>query len=220
MAPGVRNLHEDSGDKLHGVDPLRLCRLRLVVSRLGGVDDLGGAGGEVQAGEAHRGAHHVADESLELPSLAGMDEDPVVHGEAASPPRIEQLDPLLAQQPSAAEKGEHLVAEELLGRSFVHIRLRDPLPRSRPAAPGNESVDVGVELRSVAEGLDHRHHPRAKLLLLDRRRHELLAVLYSRPAVGLLSDVSYVLLGSVRAEAPDFEAICENLQPGMAVYFH
>lgn len=46
------------------------------------------------------------------------------------------------------------------------------------------------------------------------------AVLYSRPAVGPLSDVSYVLPGSVRAEAPDFEAIRESLQPGMAVYFH
>jgi hypothetical protein len=45
-------------------------------------------------------------------------------------------------------------------------------------------------------------------------------VLYSRPAVGPLSDVSYVLPGSVRAEAPDFEAIREDLQPGMAVYFH
>ena len=46
------------------------------------------------------------------------------------------------------------------------------------------------------------------------------AVLYSRPAVGPLSDASYVLPGSVRVEAPDFEAIRENLQPGMAVYFH
>ena len=46
------------------------------------------------------------------------------------------------------------------------------------------------------------------------------AVLYSRPAVGPLGDVSYVLPGSVRAEAPDFAAIRENLQPGMAVYFH
>ena len=46
------------------------------------------------------------------------------------------------------------------------------------------------------------------------------AVLYSRPAVGPLSDLSYVLPGSVRAEAPDLEAIRENLQPGMAVYFH
>jgi hypothetical protein len=46
------------------------------------------------------------------------------------------------------------------------------------------------------------------------------AVLYSRPAVGPLSDVSYILPGSVRAEAPDFEAIREILQPGMAVYFH
>ena len=46
------------------------------------------------------------------------------------------------------------------------------------------------------------------------------AVLYSRPAVGPLSDASYVLPGSVRAEASDFEAIRENLEPGMAVYFH
>jgi hypothetical protein len=46
------------------------------------------------------------------------------------------------------------------------------------------------------------------------------AVLYSRPAVGPLSDVTYVLPGGVQVEAPDFEAIRENLQPGMAVYFH
>ena len=46
------------------------------------------------------------------------------------------------------------------------------------------------------------------------------AVLYSRPAEGPLSDSSYVLPGSVRAEAPDLEAIRENVQPGMAVYFH
>lgn len=46
------------------------------------------------------------------------------------------------------------------------------------------------------------------------------AVLYSRPAAGPLSDVDYVLPGSVRAEAPDLEAIRESVQPGMAVYFH
>jgi len=46
------------------------------------------------------------------------------------------------------------------------------------------------------------------------------AVLYARPAVGPLSDVNYILPGSVRAEAPDLEAIRESVQPGMAVYFH
>jgi hypothetical protein len=46
------------------------------------------------------------------------------------------------------------------------------------------------------------------------------AVLYARPAVGPLSDESYVLPGSVRMEAPDLEAIRENLKPGMAVYFY
>jgi hypothetical protein len=51
-----------------------------------------------------------------------MHEDPVVHGEAASPPRIQQLDPLMAQQPPSAEQSEHLVSKELLGRCLIHIR--------------------------------------------------------------------------------------------------
>jgi hypothetical protein len=46
------------------------------------------------------------------------------------------------------------------------------------------------------------------------------AILYSRPAVGPLSDAGYVLPGSVRAEAADLEAIRQSLEPGMAVYFH
>jgi hypothetical protein len=46
------------------------------------------------------------------------------------------------------------------------------------------------------------------------------AVLYSRPSAGPLREASYVLPGSVRAEAPDLEAIRESLEPGMAVYFH
>jgi hypothetical protein len=46
------------------------------------------------------------------------------------------------------------------------------------------------------------------------------AVVYSRPSVGPLSDVDYVLPGSVRAEAADLEAIRGSLEPGMAVYFH
>jgi hypothetical protein len=44
-------------------------------------------------------------------------------------------------------------------------------------------------------------------------------VIYSLPTAGPLSDASYVLPGSVRAEAADIEAIKANLQPGMAVYF-
>ena len=45
------------------------------------------------------------------------------------------------------------------------------------------------------------------------------SVIYTRPAEGPLSNPSYVLPGSVRAEAADLEAIRANLQSGMAVYF-
>jgi len=46
------------------------------------------------------------------------------------------------------------------------------------------------------------------------------AVLYSQPAVGPLSDPSFVLPGSVRIEPADIDAIRADVQPGMAVYFH
>ena len=45
------------------------------------------------------------------------------------------------------------------------------------------------------------------------------SVIYTQPKAGPLSDANYVLPGSVRAGAADIEAIKENLQPGMAVYF-
>ena len=45
------------------------------------------------------------------------------------------------------------------------------------------------------------------------------SIIYTLPTAGPLSDASYVLPGSVRAEAADLEAIKANLQPGMAVYF-
>lgn len=45
-------------------------------------------------------------------------------------------------------------------------------------------------------------------------------VIYSRPGVGPLDDDSYVMPGSVRAEAGDLEAILENLEPGMPIYFY
>jgi hypothetical protein len=48
------------------------------------------------------------------------------------------------------------LSEEPLGRSLIHIRQRDLRPGSRPASPGTKRVDVQVELRPLAEGLDHR----------------------------------------------------------------
>lgn len=45
-------------------------------------------------------------------------------------------------------------------------------------------------------------------------------IIYSRPKTGPLNDDNYILPGSVRAEISDLEAIRENLNPGMAVYFY
>jgi hypothetical protein len=57
-----------------------------------------------------------------LPEPRWNDSLPFRRGEEAS--GIQQRNPLLARQPSPAEKSEHLASEseELLGRSFVHIR--------------------------------------------------------------------------------------------------
>ena len=45
-------------------------------------------------------------------------------------------------------------------------------------------------------------------------------VIYSRPKTGPLADESYVLPGSVRADAADLQAIRPNLSAGIPVYFH
>jgi hypothetical protein len=62
MASWLRDLHQDPGNELHRVDRFALGLLGLVVPSLARVDDLVRAGGEAQPGEAHRGAHHVADQ--------------------------------------------------------------------------------------------------------------------------------------------------------------
>lgn len=45
-------------------------------------------------------------------------------------------------------------------------------------------------------------------------------IIYSHPAVGPLSDSSYVMPGAVRARTEDLRAIAENLKAGMRVYFY
>jgi hypothetical protein len=77
--------------------------------------------------ERVRGERIMEHQRLEVPSVLGMRIDPVVHGEATSAPRQQELDPLLAQQPPAPKSPRHLVAEQLLGRPLVHIRHRSPV---------------------------------------------------------------------------------------------
>jgi hypothetical protein len=63
--------------------------------------------------------------------------------------------------------------------------------------------------RSVAGGLGEL------ALVLDDG-----TVIYTRPGRGPLSDDSYVMPGTVRAQLEDLDAIRENLEPGLPVYFH
>jgi hypothetical protein len=143
MASGVRDLDQDPGHKVFGVDPLVFRRLPSVMFALAGVDNLLRAWCEAQPGQAHRRAHHVPHQRLEVAPVPGMRMDPVVDGEAASSPRHQQLDPLLAQQSPAPKQPQHHVAEQLLGGSLVRIRHRDPLPAGRPAAARGQGAHVG-----------------------------------------------------------------------------
>ena len=63
--------------------------------------------------------------------------------------------------------------------------------------------------RSVAGGLGDM------ALVLDDG-----TIIYTLPARGPLSDRTYVMPGTVRAQLEDLEAIRENLTPGLPVYFH
>jgi len=59
MASGVRDLDQDSGHKLLGVDLLVFRWFQSVMSALAGVNNVLRAWGEAQPGQAHRRAHHV-----------------------------------------------------------------------------------------------------------------------------------------------------------------
>jgi hypothetical protein len=153
----------------------------------------------------------------------------------------------LARRQALGDAELHLAVDTEKGLLYLErqgARLREMRVRVGPAATVGTSPDV-VRLapplgkRSVARVVDGSYRwtvpewvyaDRSWPIPRDRQIAGTLgplaifldsgAVLYSRPAVGPLSDLSYVLPGSVRAEAPDFEAIRGILQPGMAVYFH
>jgi hypothetical protein len=103
VAPSVRDLRQNAGHELHRVHPLAFGRLDVAMPSLVQVDDLRRAGREAEPGEAHRGAHHAADQRLETLTIPCRHIGAVVHGEAASPPRQRELNPLLAQQPFSTE---------------------------------------------------------------------------------------------------------------------
>jgi hypothetical protein len=54
-----RNLGEDAGDIVEGVDALGLCGARIVSGALGGVEHLVGSREQLQAGQADGRSHPV-----------------------------------------------------------------------------------------------------------------------------------------------------------------
>jgi hypothetical protein len=153
----------------------------------------------------------------------------------------------LARRQALSDTDLHLAVDTEKGLLYLErqgARLREMrvrLPREATVGTPPDAVPLATPLgkRSVARVVDGSYRwavpewvygDRGWKVPGDRRIPGALgplaifldsgAVVYSRPAVGPLSDVSYVLPGSVRAEAPDLEAIREDLQPGMAVYFH
>jgi hypothetical protein len=73
-----RDLGEDACHVLHSVDALGRCRTRVVATALGEVQHLVGARQPLQARQAHRWPHHIADQGLDTSPIAWRDMNGVV----------------------------------------------------------------------------------------------------------------------------------------------
>jgi hypothetical protein len=78
--------------------------------------------------------------------VTGADGDRIVGRKAriAGLPGVQELDPILVEQAFRGEKGDHLVAEQELGRVSVDIRYGVPGAGPVPAAARAESVNMGM----------------------------------------------------------------------------
>ena len=99
MSPRLGDLCDDFCQKLERVDlfELREELAGMVVSSFGRVEDMLGARAPFQSGQAHGGAKHVARDVFESFTLPRGDTNGIIDVEAASAPRHQELDALVAQ---------------------------------------------------------------------------------------------------------------------------
>ena len=83
-------------------------------------------------------------------------------------PRMQQLHPILAQQPIAQEHLEHPMAEEFLHRGQTHRRQRVENPLLGEATVGGHDMQVQVEVQQISEGVHADDQPGFSCRLLEQ----------------------------------------------------
>lgn len=91
---------------------------------------------EIEALERQGRPQQVASEPLETSAIVGSHGHRIVGRKArgARLPGLQQFDPLVGEQISSGEKGDHLVPEHKLGGVSVDPRHRVPCTRPIPAS--------------------------------------------------------------------------------------
>ena len=121
----------------------------------GAVDDLSGAGEPDDAGKAERAAGHVLGEALDAGAVAGFESDAAIDAEAGVAPGSDLGDDVGGDSLGVQEQAEDIVFPESQERLVSEVLWKgQKVAVGCEGAVGHESVDVGVVMDELPEGLD------------------------------------------------------------------
>ena len=106
-----------------------------------------------ESGKVDRSAQEVAGQLVQPLGVGGVDGGSIVYAETGMPPREEQVDALLGNEPSVLEKSENLVSEEELGSVFVDVG------NGNPFAIRFENASARIWFWSISEKMAARLAP-------------------------------------------------------------
>jgi hypothetical protein len=138
---GLRDVNQYSSQELERVKTGLLVGL---VTGFGLVEDEPGVRMIAKPGEVDGRAHQITRKLVQSLGVRGVDGGSIVDAEARMPPRKEQVDALLRNEPLISQEAENLVTEESLSSVFVDVGNGHPFAVGRPHPPGGDGVDVGI----------------------------------------------------------------------------
>jgi hypothetical protein len=93
------------------------------------------------------------------PAVPAFDFDLIVNAETGIFPGEELFDQLLADPFLAEQEPQDLAAKKAFELLYVYFRQNIKPAVGHKAAVGDQTVQVGVKIDQVAEGLDGHYHP-------------------------------------------------------------